>query len=380
MVRRMKTRPAAERPSRPVTPPIVLSSTFAFDDAEAMALSTARRDTPLYTRWSNPTVEALEARVAALEGADFCLGVASGMAAITACLLASCQPARVLLVQNEVYGGTHELAGSLLAALGIEVRRAPLDDLVEATRALPPGAGVHVEVPTNPLIRVVDLPALRAAAPVGTTISVDATFATPLNLRALEHGADLVAHSATKYLAGHHDVVAGVVAGRAELGDVVWRLRKLLGPTLDPAAAYRVWRGLETLELRVTRQNETALELARRLAEHPAVTRVHHPGLPDHPDHALAARLLEGAGGVLSFEVAGGAPAAARVSDGLRRWTQAPSLGGVQSLVSWPAGVSHVGLSAEERAVSGVADGLLRLAVGIEAVDELWEDLACALG
>lgn len=202
MVRRMKTRPAAERPSRPVTPPIVLSSTFAFDDAEAMALSTARRDTPLYTRWSNPTVEALEARVAALEGADFCLGVASGMAAITACLLASCQPARVLLVQNEVYGGTHELAGSLLAALGIEVRRAPLDDLVEATRALPPGAGVHVEVPTNPLIRVVDLPALRAAAPVGTTISVDATFATPLNLRALEHGADLVAHSATKYLAG----------------------------------------------------------------------------------------------------------------------------------------------------------------------------------
>ncbi len=347
----MSTRHPDDRPSRPVVPPVVLSSTFAFDDPEALALSASEKDTTLYTRWSNPTLEALEARVADLEGADFALSVSSGMAAITCALLASCRRNRVLLVQADVYGGTHELVDELLPTLGVEVRRAGKDDLVEAARELPAGAGLHVELPTNPLIRVVDLPALRAATGPEVTISVDATFATPINIRPLDHGADIVVHSATKYMAGHHDVVAGVLAGRSgPLREAVWELRKLLGPVLDPAAAYRVWRGLETLELRVRRQNETALTLARRLAEHPGVERVHHPGLPDHPDHALAATLLGGAGGVLSFEVAGGADGAADLAGRLHAWDLAPSLGGVRSLVSLPAGVSHVGLSAEARA------------------------------
>ena len=375
----MNERPPADRPSRPVVPPVVLSSTFAFDDHQALASSAREKDTPLYTRWSNPTLEALEARVAELEGADFALAVASGMAAIACALLASCQRRRVLLVQSDVYGGTHELVDGLLPTLGVEVRRAGPDRLVAAAAELPPGAGVHVELPTNPLIRVVDLPAIRAAAGPDVTLSVDATFATPINVQPLALGADLVVHSATKYLAGHHDVIAGVVAGRVGLRGALWELRKLLGPVLDPAAAYRVWRGMETLELRVRRQNDTALTLARRLAEHDAVERVHHPGLPDHPDHALAAALLEGAGGVLSFEVQGGAAAAGRVADRLQAWALAPSLGGVRSLVSLPAGVSHVGLSAEARAATGVADGLLRLAVGIEPVDALWADLAQAL-
>ena len=228
-------------------------------------------------------------------------------------------------------------------------------------------------------IRLADIEAIRLQAPQDARIIVDATFATPLNVRVLELGADLAVHSATKYLGGHHDLIAGVVAGGDELMARVWLMRKLFGPVLDPAAAYRLWRGLETLSLRVTRQNETAATLAARLATHPRVERVHYPTLPSHPDHALATRVMNGCGGVLSFEVAGGAAGAAAVADATQHVARAASLGGVSTLITWPSGVTHMGLTESERAASGVAPGLLRVAVGVEPVDALWRDLEQAL-
>ena len=359
---------------------MVLSSTFAFDATADLARAASDRVDTLYTRWSNPTIDAVEERVAELEGAEGALAVGSGMAAIALALMAASARGGTLLVQREVYGGTHELVEHVLALRGTHVVRAGLDELPRAAAALPPGSTVHVEMPTNPTIRVLDLAALRAASPDDALIVVDATFATPVLLRPLALGADVVVHSATKYLAGHHDVVAGVLAGSAAFVEEAWKLRKLLGPVLDPAAAYRLWRGLETLELRVRRQTESADRLAHRLVEHGAVSRVHYPTLADHPDFATAQRVLpDGAGGVLSFELAGGWDAAARVADGLSCFANAPSLGGVRSLVTWPAGVSHVGLSAAEREAAGVADGLLRLALGIEPLDVLWGDLRSVL-
>ena len=371
------TTPPAGRGSRPVVPPIVLSSTFAFPDSGSEARAAAERTPHLYTRWSNPTLEAVERAIADLEGAEQAWCTASGMAAISLALLAAARRGGPILVQQPVYGGTHEICEHLLAGIGgIAVQRAVVDEL-PAAAGLPAGATIYTEVPANPTNRVADLEAIRAAAPSDARIIVDATFATPIYLRALELGADLVVHSATKYLAGHHDVLAGVVAGSGPQMDELWTLRKLLGPVLDPAAAYRLWRGLETLELRVRRQTATAVELAERLAEHPAVSRVHYPTRPDHPDHDVAHRLLGGFGGVLSFDVAG--VSASAVADGLQRFVHAPSLGGTRSLVSWPAGVSHINLTPAERAASGVSDELLRLAIGLEDPDVLWQDLGRSL-
>ncbi len=360
-------------------PPVVLASTFTFATNAEMAEAASTRTGHIYTRWSNPTLEAVETEIAALEGAERCLVTGSGMAAISLALLAATEGGRPLLCQREVYGGTHELATHLLAQRGVAVSLHGVDALLGAVSALSGPAAIHLEIPSNPTLRIADLPAIRRAAPPGSLITVDATFATPLHLRALEHGADLVVHSATKYLAGHHDVVCGCISGSGALMERVWLLRKLLGPVLDPAAAYRLWRGLETLPLRLERQCDSAEILARRLAEHPAVARVHHPSLPDHPDHAKLGSWIARGGAVLSFEVAS-RPRAEAIADGLERFQRAPSLGGVRSLVSWPAGASHVGLSVEERAESGVAPGLLRLAVGVEPVEELWTDLARVLG
>ncbi len=367
------------RRSRPAVPPVVLASAFLFDDTESLARAASARDDHLYSRWSNPTVTAVEEVIAELEGAERALCSGSGMAAMSLALLAALPPRGTLLTQKELYGGTHELAEKLLPIWGYRVVRVPLDELVAAAAQAGPDTVIHLEIPSNPAIRVPDLPAIREAAPAGTPIVVDATFATPVNLRPLACGATLSVHSATKYMGGHHDLLAGVVSGGGALMDRVWTLRTLLGPVLDPAAAYRLWRGLETLELRVLRQCETTEALARRLAEHPAVAKTHHPCLPSHPDFALAKRLLRSGGAVLSFEVAGGYEAAARVADRLRVFAQGPSLGGVRSLVSWPAGVSHRAMSEDERQAAGVSGGLLRLVVGVESVESLWADLEQAL-
>jgi len=360
---------------------VVLASTFAFDDTAGMAASVPGKGQvpepgdPLYTRWSNPTARAVEERIAALEGAEGAWVTGSGMGAIhTALMVGHVLRAGPMLVQNEVYGGTSELVDGVFPLLGVDVHRAPVDGLVRAAGTLSPTT-ILAELPSNPLLRVVDLAALRAAAP-GATIIVDATFATPLNCRPLDHGADVVVHSASKYLGGHHDLVAGVLSTSGERLRLAWRLRKLFGPTLDPAACYRLWRGLETLDLRVRHQNASGRAIAARLAEHPRVLRVHHTSRPDHPDHAVAARLLSAGGGVLSFDFDG---SAAALSDRLERFRVAPSLGGAHSLVTWPNAVTHAGLSPQEQAAAGLGGGLVRLALGLEDVDSLWSDLTQAL-
>ncbi len=355
---------------------MVLASTFAFENVAEEARAAANHTPHLYTRWSNPTQQSVEERIADLEGAERAWVTASGMAAVSLALLAATRRGGPALVQTPVYGGTHELCGDVLgrAPFGVAVRRAGVSEMVSAAADLPDQAAIYLEIPANPTNRVADLAAIRAAAP-NALIVVDATFATPICFQPLSQGADLVVHSATKFLAGHHDVIAGVVAGSGPLMDEVWQLRKLLGPVLDPAAAYRLWRGLETLDLRVRRQCETATDLAAWLHEHPAVTRVHYPSLPTHPDHATAKRLLTGYGAVVSFEVHD----AQSVADRLQHFEHAPSLGGVRSLVSWPAGVSHVGLSEADRAASGVPETLLRLALGVEPIAILRDDLDQAL-
>ena len=337
----------------------------------------------LYSRWSNPTLEHVEDSLRTLEGAEWALLSASGMSAIHGAIMAALthhgEAPGELLMQREVYGATHELITQVLAPLGVHVRLAHIDMLPEAAATLPPRSIIYAELPTNPLIRIADLKRIRAAAPDDAYLLVDATFASPLNLNALELGADLVIHSATKYLGGHHDLIAGVVSGNGELRESVWRMRKLFGPVLDPAAAYRLWRGLETLELRMKAHNASTRIVAERLASHARIEKVHYPSLPSHPDHALAHASMQGFGGVLSFEVQGGASAAAKVIDATEHIVRAASLGGVSSLLTWPAGVTHVGLNDDERRDSGVAGGLLRLAVGIESVETIWKDLDQAL-
>jgi len=368
--------------SVPMNPPVVNSTTFGFASTAEMVEATVSRKGYLYSRWDNPTLAALEQRLASLEGAERAVAVGSGMAAISLVLFAGAlhRPGGVVVVAADVYGGTHQLAEEVLRPLGVTIERPTIGaELMALAPTLPPGSHVHIEVPTNPLIRVPDLPALRAAVPEGTTISVDATFASPTVFRALEHGADLSAHSATKYLGGHHDVLAGVVSGNNEaLMQRVWNLRKLLGPSLDSDACYRLWRSLETLELRVDRQCANTELLAARLNEHPAVTATHHPCLPTHPDHALCKTMMKSGGAVVSFELPDG-DSAAKVADALELIVNAPSLGGTRTTISWPAGVSHYALTPEEKASTGVAAGLLRLAVGIEDVDALWADLQQAL-
>lgn len=365
--------------SWPVVPPIVLSSTFGFVGAGPVARAALEKHPVLYSRWDNPTVQALEQRLAVLEGADRAIACASGMAAISLVFWGAVRSGRPLVVQREVYGGTHEWVQHLLPAFGVSVSQVGVDDLVTTVSALVEPATIYVETPANPLCRLVDIEAVKQAAPPGSILVVDATFASPVNIKPLQLGADLVVHSATKYLAGHHDVVAGVVCGSGPWMDELWYLRKLTGPVLDPDAAYRVYRGLETLHLRVLRQNETALYLANQLASHPRVRVVHYPLVPGHPDKSLCERTMVGGGGVLSVELHGNAEDTVAMADRLRCFEHAPSLGGCRSLVVWPAGVSHVGLSESARQECGVPDTLLRLAVGIESKEMLWADLEAAL-
>ncbi|HEX9109340.1 MAG TPA: PLP-dependent transferase, partial [Longimicrobiales bacterium] len=303
-----------------------------------------------------------------------------GMAAETTSILTFAGgERRHVVAQAELYGGTVHLLRNDLPALGIETTFIESDDQWEGA-IRPDTALLYAELPVNPTLRIPDFRhiadvARRHALP----LLVDVTFATPINFRALEHGATLAVHSATKYLGGHSDLTAGAVAGAA---DVVERVRvkmKSLGGMLDPHAAWLLERGMKTLAIRIERQNANALELARWLESHPAVLRVHYPGLPSHPNHERARQLLDGFGGMLSLVVRGGDEAALRVCSRLALMKVAPSLGGVESLVSMPRYTSHAALSREERHAAGIDDGFIRLSVGIEDVADLRADLDQAL-
>lgn len=336
-----------------------------------------------YLRLNNtPNHAALHTKLAALENAEAALVTSSGMSAITTALLATLSPGDHLLAQRTLYGGTHDFVTQTLARLGIDCTFVDGNDpaswadaVTETTRVF------YLEAMTNPLLEVADL---RAAAQFararGLVSMIDATFATPVVFRPIDVGFDLVLHSATKYLNGHSDICAGVVAGSAERVTEARRLLNHLGGTLDPHACFLLQRGLKTLGVRVRQQCANALLVASFLAEHPAVERVAYPGLATHPDHARAKALFDGYGGMLSFEVRGGSDAAERVSHATQLFVNAPSLGGAESLITLPAKTSHVGLDADLRRELGIADGLLRLSVGLEHADDLIADLRAALG
>jgi cystathionine beta-lyase/cystathionine gamma-synthase len=365
-------------PRRPAAVPVFQTAPFTFGSVDELDRAFGSGDLAgLYSRYSNPTVRAVEEKLAALEGAEEAVAFASGMAALAGALAAVLRSGDLVVAARELYGGTDALLGWLAERHPeVELQRPRLAELQAAVESAPrPPRAVLVETPSNPGLACCDLAALAAACRArGATLVVDNTFATPVLQTPLLLGTHLVVHSATKYLGGHDDVTAGLVAGSGELMALVRRAAMVGGGCLDPHAAFLVGRGMKTLALRVERQSATAARLAARLAEHPAVATVRYPGLD-----AVGRRQMRMGGGILSCELHGAA-AVRRTLDRLRVWQLIPSLGGVESGVSVPALTSHRGLTPEERAELGIADGLVRLSVGIEDPDDLEADLLQALG
>ena len=336
-----------------------------------------------YGRYGNPTVGEVEKRLAALEGTDDAVMFSSGMAAITTTLLALTKAGDHVVLFRDCYRRTRQFVAATLGRFGVTSTLVPPGDLAALAAAMTPETKLVVsELPTNPYLSCVDLEALGAVVrrQRGVRSIIDATFATPVNCRPASFGIDLVVHSATKYMAGHNDVLAGVVAGPRQLVSVVRDLRHVLGAVCDPHAAFLVGRGLKTLALRVERQNATAMKIAHTLENHPAVAKVFYPGLASHADHAVAKQQMRGFGGVISFVVKGGGDGARRVVDGCKLARIAPSLGGVETLIEQPALMSYFEMSTAERAAIGIDDGLIRLAVGIEEPADILADLENALG
>ncbi len=337
----------------------------------------------LYTRYANtPNATLVQRRLALLEGAEASLVLSSGMGATACTMLALLRPGDHLITSAWIYGGTRKLFDVELPAMGVTVTTVDPTESRAWRRALTRNTRViFVESPVNPTTRVLDLRPLSALAQeTGLALVVDSTFASPVNFRPLEHGADVVIQSATKYLNGHHDILAGVVCGTESVVDEVRQKMMVWGQAPDPFALWLLERGLKTLDVRVKRQNESAQRVAEWATQHPAIARVHYPGLPSHPDHALAREVLDGFGGMLALELAGGGEATAPVLERLRLITHAPSLGGVDSLVSEPRYTSHAAMTADARAAIGIPDGFLRFSIGLEDADDLIDDLAQALG
>ena len=335
-----------------------------------------------YIRLNNtPNHAVLHAKLAALENAEAALVAASGMAAITTGLLSVLKAGDRILAQESLYGGTHDFFTTHLGAFGIACDFLDIDDPASWPSRIRPGTkAVYVETISNPLMQVPDLEAVVGFARAHGLVSIiDNTFASPVNFRPAEHGFDLSFHSATKYLNGHSDIVGGAVIGRADLVEAALLKLDALGGSMDPHACFLLHRGLKTLALRVGFQNGSALRIARFLAGHAAVARVNYPGLEDHPGHERAARLFDGFGGMLSFELKGGVEAAERFMKAVTLPIIAPSLGSVETLMTRPATTSHLGMSAEDRKRIGIADGLIRLSVGVEATEDLIRDFDEAL-
>ncbi len=359
----------------PMATPIYQTSTFEVVDNDEQL-----RVTPtdhFYTRYGNPTHTVVEKAVAELEGTDAALVFSSGMAAITTSILALVKAGDHIVAQRDIYGGVTKFLSQWLPKMGVETTFVDTNDLEQHERAIRPNTRLlHVESPTNPMVRVVDLEGISALARKHNLITtIDSTFATPINCRPAEWGIDVILHSGTKYFGGHADLICGIATGRRELVDQIHHLRTTLGCCMDPHAAFLLLRGIKTLAVRVERQNQSALRIAEFLSQHPKVARVHYPMLKTQPDYELAKKQLGGGGGALSFEVVGTGADARSVSEALSLFTLAPSLGGVESLVSIPVLTSHAMIAPEVRRKMGVTEQMIRLSVGIENVDDLIADL-----
>jgi cystathionine beta-lyase/cystathionine gamma-synthase len=358
-----------------VSMPIFQSSTF--ESAGATSYHDLR-----YIRLSNtPNHNVLHAKLAALENAEAALVAGSGMAAISATLFTMLAGGGHLLAQDCLYGGTHDLMNVEFPGYGMSVDFIDGNEPATWREALRPNTkAIYVETMSNPLLQVGDLEAAVAFATENGLLSIiDNTFASPINFRPVDIGFDLSLHSATKYLNGHTDIVAGAVIGRAELVRNVTKTLNHIGGILDPHACFLLNRGIKTLGVRVRHQNESALKIARWLEQHPAVSRVNYPGLESHANHLRACELFDGFGGVLSFELEDGLNAANRFIERVTIPISAPSLGGVETLITRPAATSHSGMSPENRAIAGISDGLIRLSIGLESSDDLLEDFENAL-
>ena len=368
-----------EKKNAPVALPIYQTSTFEVTDNEEQIRVTGTDR--YYTRWGNPTITHAEQTLAALEGTEGARVFASGMGAITTTILALLKAGEHIVAQRDIYGGVTKFLSQWLPKLGIETTFVDTTDYEQHARAIQPNTRMlYLESPTNPALRVVDMKKTAALARQHLLISmIDSTFGTPINQHPAEFGFDLVMHSGTKYLSGHADLTCGVVCGSQQLMDQLWETRTTLGNCMDPHAAWLLIRGLKTLAVRVARQNENALRVAEFLEQHGKVRRVHYPFLTSHPQHAIARQQMSAGGGMVTFEVEGSGEDARRVSEAMRLFTLATSLGGVESLVSIPVLTSHAMISAEQRAEMGVTEQMVRLSVGIENADDLIADLEHAL-
>lgn len=362
--------------------PIVYSAAYAYPDVDTwLDVALGRVPGHIYSRNTNPTVQVFEEKVRILEGAAAATSFSTGMAAVSNTLFALLAPGDRVVSVKDTYGGTNKLFTDFLPRIGVQVELCETSDHEQLEAAIAKGCRlVYVETPTNPTLKVMDIARLAAAGhAVGAFVVADNTFATPINQNPLALGADLVIHSATKFLGGHADVLGGVLCGDAELVARAYHYREITGAALDPMAAYLLIRSMKTLHLRVRQQNESALRIARWLQAQPAVSAVYYPGLETHEHHDVAARQMRGYGGVLSFLLEGGFEAVKRVLPRLRLVHLAANLGAVETIAGPPATTSHVECSAAERAAMGIPEGLIRYSVGIEDADDLLADLTQAL-
>jgi len=362
--------------------PIVYSAAYGYPDVETW-LDVALGRTPghIYSRNTNPTVAAFEEKVRVLEGAESATSFATGMAAISDTLFALLAPGERVVSVKDTYGGTNQMFVDFLPRVGVEVELCDTTEHERVEAAIASGCKlVYLETPTNPTLKVMDIARLATAAhAAGALVVADNTFATPINQNPLALGADLVLHSATKFLGGHADALGGVLCGARDLVAKVYHYREITGAALDPMAAYLLIRSMKTLALRIERQNENALRIARWLEAQPAVTKVNYPGLESHPQHDIARRQMRGYGGVLSFELDGGLDAVKALLPHLRLVRRAANLGAVETVAGPPATTSHVECTPEERAAMGIPEGLIRYSVGIEDAADLIADLTQAL-
>jgi cystathionine gamma-synthase len=367
---------------RPTQVPIVQSVSFGYDELDHwLKVGRGTEKGHIYSRNTNPTVEALEEKIRLLEGAGEATSFASGMAAISNTLFTLLSPGDRVVSIKDSYGGTSKLFIEFLPRFNILTTLCETTDHAQIISEVRKGCRVlYLETPTNPTLKVLDIALLTEAAhDAGAIVIMDNTFATPINQRPIALGADLVIHSATKFLGGHADALGGVVCGPPDLVRSIYHFREINGAALDPMAAYLLLRGMKTLHLRVARQNESALIIARHLEKHPAVERVFYPGLPSHPNHEVASRQMSGFGGVLSFTLKGDLEALKVFLPRLKLVHRAANLGAVETIAGPPALTSHVECTPEERSAMGIPEGLVRYSVGIEDVNDLTADLDAAL-